>query len=242
MQGALEYAEYFHCAFLFNPEIRKVLFIGLGGGTGPIQFLHSYPGVLVDVVEIDPVVIRAARKFFGLPNHRRLRIVESDGRAFVRKCRRKYDLLVVDAYMTVDGRNLIPPHLTTLEFFREAERRLTPQGMICYNVIGMPYGLTSAMPRAVAKTLLQVFPAVCAFDVVSSENTVLFALRRGRPLGRSECVERARNLHRTGRIPLTTIVDRARSLYPRPLALPTATLLTDAEAPVERLLREAGEA
>ena len=38
----------------------RVLCIGLGGGTLPLFLMHHYPGMLVDVVELDPTVIKAA--------------------------------------------------------------------------------------------------------------------------------------------------------------------------------------
>lgn len=236
MRGALHYAEHFHCAFLFNPDLRKVLFIGLGGGTGPIQFLHSYPGIAIDAVEIDPAVIEVSRKYFGLPEHRRLRVIEADGREFVRSTRRRYDLIVVDAYLTARDRNLIPPHLTTVEFFHQARNRLSPCGMLCYNVIGMPFGFASAMPRAVARTLSNVFPTIHAFDVQTSENTVLIATCREGTIRKSELIARAKRLHTSGKIPLPTIVELAKNYITRPLGTRSAHLLTDADAPVARLL------
>lgn len=37
------YTDYFNLAFLFNPGIKRALFIGGGGFTGPKQFLEYYP-------------------------------------------------------------------------------------------------------------------------------------------------------------------------------------------------------
>jgi len=236
LKGGLKYAEHFHCAFLLNPHIHKVLFIGLGGGTGPTQFLRCYPRVQVDVAEIDPAVIRIAREYFALTDNRRIRIVEADGRVFVRRTRRQYDLIVVDAYLTKAKRNLIPPHLTTLEFFSEAKARLSERGAICYNVIGMPYGITSAMPRAIARTMKCVFPAVHAFDVKPSENTVLIATQHRPRVNRSILVARAQRYKERGSIPFPQIVKTARNYCDRPLDIDSAYLLTDDDAPVAQLL------
>lgn len=48
----------------------RVLCIGLGGGTLPLFLVHHFPGMQVDVVEIDPVVINAAQQAMGYPRQR----------------------------------------------------------------------------------------------------------------------------------------------------------------------------
>jgi len=39
------YTDYFNLAFVFNPGVESVLFIGGGGFSGPKQFLEYYPDV-----------------------------------------------------------------------------------------------------------------------------------------------------------------------------------------------------
>jgi len=99
-RGGLEYTTAVPFARLFHSELRRVLVIGLGGGSLVTGFLDDYPDVLVDVVEVDPVVVDVARRYFGLPKSRRLRVLVDDGRAFLRRTRRRYDLIVMDAYTT----------------------------------------------------------------------------------------------------------------------------------------------
>ena len=54
-----------------NPQKPcRVLCIGLGGGTLPLFLAHHFPGMVIDVVEIDPVVIAAAQEAMGFPKHR----------------------------------------------------------------------------------------------------------------------------------------------------------------------------
>src|SRR3989344_2342959 len=36
---------------------KRMLMLGLGGGTAPILFARAFPNIEIDVVEIDPVVI-----------------------------------------------------------------------------------------------------------------------------------------------------------------------------------------
>src|SRR5574337_754653 len=45
LSGFLDYVAYFHCAWLFNDHIERVLCIGLGTAMGPKSCLHAYPAV-----------------------------------------------------------------------------------------------------------------------------------------------------------------------------------------------------
>lgn len=51
-------------------EASRVLCIGLGGGSLSNFLSHHFPGLHVDAVELDPLVITAASDLMGLPRHR----------------------------------------------------------------------------------------------------------------------------------------------------------------------------
>jgi spermidine synthase len=88
--GGFEYTQFFHTAMLLDPSIENVLFVGLGGGTGPKSFLANYPKVNIDVAEIDPEVVKVAQKYFHVPEDPRLHIVASDGRTYLQRSRKTY--------------------------------------------------------------------------------------------------------------------------------------------------------
>ena len=44
--------------------------IGLGGGSLPLFLAHHFPGMLVQAVELDPVVLAAASQAMGFPLNR----------------------------------------------------------------------------------------------------------------------------------------------------------------------------
>ena len=48
----------------------RALCIGVGGGSLPHFLSHHFPGMLVDAVELDPVVVSAAVDYMGLPHSR----------------------------------------------------------------------------------------------------------------------------------------------------------------------------
>lgn len=109
-----------------NQPVR-CLMIGLGGGSFADFLADTFPDWKIRVVEIDPVIIRLARQYF--PIHKRIEIVQGDGRVFLQKSREKYDIIIMDAF----GEHFIPPALYTLEFFRLMKSRLNPKGMVLMN-------------------------------------------------------------------------------------------------------------
>ncbi len=100
---------------------KSILMIGCGGGT--LGTMLSRAGKRVSIVEIDPVSIRLAKRYFGLP--RNIACHVGDGLAFMQKKRRQYDVLIVDAFT---GEN-IPDHMKDAAFFEAAGRCLRRNGL-----------------------------------------------------------------------------------------------------------------
>lgn len=160
------YTRYFHMPYLFaeDPaEIDRVLFVGGGGFTGPKRFVSEYDAT-VDVVEIDPEVIRTAKEYFGVEESDRLNVYNADGRRFLRETDETYDLIVLDAYK----KDKVPFQLTTLEFMRLANDRLSADGMLFANLISAPTGPASEFYRAEYRTMEQVYPQVYGFPTAGA--------------------------------------------------------------------------
>ncbi|MFB3880766.1 MAG: spermidine synthase [Armatimonadota bacterium] len=190
----LPYTDYVDLALLYNPNIRSVLVIGLGGGTIPKRFVRDYPQVKVDCVEIDPAVIKIAQRYFYVEPGPRLKIYESDGRQFLRRTKRTWDLIVLDAYYA----DTVPFFLTTREFFTLAESRLNPGGVLCNNVVGQVVGPRSKFFRSVYKTMAEVFPQMSAVKVAHSGaewvNIEVFGVKSRRAVSLAELRKRAAQL------------------------------------------------
>lgn len=119
-------------SLLVKPDPKRVLIIGLGGGTLPMELRKLFPEVEIDVVEIDPAVTRVAEKFFNFKPDARLKVHEEDGRVFVKKAQRantRYDIVMLDAFED----EYIPEHLSTKEFLEEVKTILTPDGVVAAN-------------------------------------------------------------------------------------------------------------
>ncbi|MCC7463841.1 MAG: fused MFS/spermidine synthase [Gammaproteobacteria bacterium] len=127
-----DYTQMMMAALFLAPRPADILVVGLGGGTLPGALATLLPGSSIDVVEIDPAVVRVARRYFGFTPAPTTRIHEEDGRAYVRRALRagtRYDLIMLDAY----DHEYIPEHLLTQEFLREVRSLLRPGGVLAAN-------------------------------------------------------------------------------------------------------------
>ncbi len=76
-----------------------MLVLGMGAGTSIATTRATAPEIEVDAVEIDPKVIEAGVRFFGLqPDENLLRIHLADARPWLIRNRAKYDLAQIDLY------------------------------------------------------------------------------------------------------------------------------------------------
>jgi spermidine synthase len=77
-------------------------------------------------------VVRVASRYFDFKPGDLTRVIESDGRVYVKRAQRtgqRYDLIMLDAF----DHEYIPEHLLTREFLQEAKSLLTPQGVLAAN-------------------------------------------------------------------------------------------------------------
>lgn len=110
----------------YRPGMRDVLALGMGAGIVPMRLAAQ--GAAVDVVEINPVSLQVAQRFFGY-DPARVRTHITDARTYVRNCPRLYDVAVVDLFQG-DG---TPEYLVTRDFFRDLGRCLKPDGIAVFN-------------------------------------------------------------------------------------------------------------
>lgn len=148
-------------------EVDSLLIIGLGGGTVSKQYTQIFgDDVAIDGVEIDDRVIDLGRKYFDM-NEPNLKTYAEDGRTFLQRVDRRYDVIAVDAYR----QPYIPFHLVTQEFFISARDHLTEKGVVALNA-----GRTATDFRLVevlSETMRSVFPHVYVIDLPSGFNNSL---------------------------------------------------------------------
>jgi spermidine synthase len=181
------YTRMMMASLLVNPEPKRLLMLGLGGGTLPLALDELYPELHQDVIEIDPAVTRVAREFFGFAPSSRVNVVAQDGRVFVKRALQKderYDLIMLDAF----NGEYIPEHLMTREFLEEVRGLLTDGGVLVANTFSI-----SELYEAESATYAAVYSPFFNLKPNDSGNRVIIA-RNGPLPDRAELEARAERL------------------------------------------------
>ena len=243
--AATTYTNVMHLPIIFNPGMKTMLMIGGGGGTLPRQY-HKHYGCEVDVAEIDPKVVQISKDWFYLRTGPRLRVHVEDGRMFLKRAKKKYDAILLDAFA---GGGHIPFHLTTREFFMEVKEHIAPGGVLAMNVINPLVGKKSRLYqsmlqtwRAVGFRQIYVFPKYYSTPIVrhESRNLILIATMSEKRLSKSEIETAARQLYRQGTARVNNFVMHADHYLPEESRRPLhgVRVLTDDHAPVELMVAE----
>lgn len=238
LTGHFEYTEFFHAPWIWNRDVKRVLMIGLGGGSTQRSYQHRHTNTHIDTVEIDPAVTNVARKYFGVVESPTHKIHVSDGRVFLQRSSQTYDVLVMDAYTTTRYGSSLPPHMVTKEFFELARARLTANGVLAYNVIGRIGGTQPDIVGALHRTLKQVFPQVYMFPAGSSQNVVLVATQSPERYDYTRVHNAGLALVNSGTVTPPDFMRRLRAFTPTPPpSAANSPVLTDDLAPIEGLMR-----
>lgn len=129
-----DYTRKMMAFLLFCPEPRRILMIGLGGGS-LVKFCHRHlPSTHVTVVEIDADVIALRAHFRVPPDGADLRVIHGDGASYVADLAdsggQLPDVLLVDAY----DRDGISRSIAEPEFIENSRRILGDGGVFVMNL------------------------------------------------------------------------------------------------------------
>ena len=128
-------------------------------------YLHRHiPDLDITVVELDPDVVELAAKYFNVFSDRNYRIAIDDGRKFLMKDKRVYDLIFLDAHRGP----YIPFHLLTQEFYQLVRAHLAPRGVVVHNT-----DPTAMLFESAVATLATVFAQQDFFH--AGQNTIIVA-------------------------------------------------------------------
>jgi len=206
----LEYSRFYHLLRHFKPDFQRTLMIGGAGFTYPREYLRTYPNAAIDVVEIDPGMVKIARRFFRLKADPRMKIVNEDGRVFLKHAPTGgYDAVLMDAFGSLFS---VPPQLTTVEAVQQISRVMDDNGVMIANLGSAIRGPGSLFLQAEYATYKQVFPNVCLFKVNTGytderlQNVILVGSKSQQPINMASSDSEIADLltHRyTAEFPLT---------------------------------------
>lgn len=92
----------------------SVAVIGVGGGALCLLLRDLFPNITVTGIELDPLVIELAQKYFGLKVDERLKIIVNDGVKFLKE-KNKFDVIMFDVDSKQLGSALSCPPLQFIE-------------------------------------------------------------------------------------------------------------------------------
>lgn len=167
--------EAIHFAFLQRPEADHLLLLG-GGLNGALAQALQYPQVRIDYVELDPTLVKLARKVLsGHPtglDDPRVAIHLVDGRKFLQQTTNRYNLIIC---------NLPEPataqvnRFYTVEFFTAVKEKLLSGGVFSFLLPSSETYLSperSLLLASISNSLKKVFPVV---EIIPGDNNVLLA-------------------------------------------------------------------
>jgi predicted membrane-bound spermidine synthase len=217
---------YYYDQFALGPLLvpaERGLVLGMGAGGSIEAAWRSAPGLKFDAVEIDPKVVEAAGRWFGLPkDDPRLHVHIADARRWLARTEARFDLVQLDAYQ---GGPYIPFYLITEEFFRLARNHMGDDALLMMNLFDASPDRELLMTTAA--TMKTAFPSLLV-ATGSPGNHMLYAFTRSRSL---PAVKTA--LRGASTAPAASVANYIAELNP-----PVSTVsFTDDLAPVEKITR-----
>lgn len=184
----LQYARVAMIGLALCGEPRRILVVGLGGGTIPTFLRRHYPNARIDAVEINSEVVEVAKKFFGFREDALMQVHVADGRRFIESITGPvYDAIFLDAF----GAESVPAALATQEFLGAVRRALLPGGVVIGNVWNRT---VNRLYDSMVRTYQEVFDELFIIDVAHDVNKIVLALPRRQPLGQGELAQMARTV------------------------------------------------
>lgn len=134
-KGNLPYINYFTIPYLINSAIKSILLIGFGTGRIVNDFEVLFDGLeCIDAVDIEENIFDIAQKFFNYKKSAKVNLILQDGLVYLRTCRKKYDLIVVD----VASDEGIDDRFLENEYFDLIKNCLTKDGIFVSNLCASP--------------------------------------------------------------------------------------------------------
>ncbi len=166
---ALRYTQKMMAFLLFQPRPKRLVLIGLGGGS-IIKFCHrKLPGVDLTAIELNPDVIAFRETFMVPADDPRLRILQADGADFIAHTEKGIDALLVDAF----DKTGFAPTLANRDFFEQAFAKLSGNGVLVINLAGEKESYAGLISEA-----MHVFDdQVIMISVPDDGNHILYAFK-----------------------------------------------------------------
>ncbi len=164
------YLQHMFANYLVQPKQNRALIVGLGGGS-MVHFLQKYdPEVVVDAIEIDPVVVQVAERYFAMRPQKNVKLIVADAFDYFAKNQTKYDTIYMDAFLKPSAstdETGVPLRLRTIDFYKQIQSRLNEGGSVLFNINPHPE------MKEDLETIAEAFPQTYVFSLPNSEGVVV---------------------------------------------------------------------
>ena len=125
-----EYTRLMMGVLLCQPQPKRILMVGLGGGSLAKFCYKHLPHTHITVVEINPHVI-ALRQSFCIPDDdARFEVVQMDAADFVAHTEQRFDVVLIDGF----DQHGMPEALCSPQFYADCRRVLNAGGVAVANL------------------------------------------------------------------------------------------------------------
>jgi spermidine synthase len=168
----LAYTQKMMAFLLFNARPRKLLLLGLGGGSLAKFCYRHLPATQIVALELDPNVIALRDEFRVPPDDHRFTVIQGDAARYVAEEAGRNDVLLVDAFDDVG----VAPALADGSFYENAHRCLSANGIFVMNIAGDK----AAYAQHVDEICHRFGDQVIAMTVKDDGNFIVFAFKNPR--------------------------------------------------------------
>lgn len=165
----LRYTQKMMSFLLFNPQPKRIVLIGLGGGSLIKFCYYQMPSVQLTAIELSPEVIAFRDVFLLPPDGPRLQILQTDGAAYIETCDKGIDVLLVDAF----DKTGFAPALANREFLQSALAKLSGNGIMVVNLAGEK----ESYAGLISLTMEAFDDQVIVFSVPEDGNHIMLAFK-----------------------------------------------------------------
>lgn len=211
-------------AGITEKDSLDILILGMGTGTFATQCQRYFGDdckLNIEGVEIDESITELARKYFHLSEE--IPVFTYDGRAYLNAVKKKYDVIMVDAYQDIT----IPFQMSSVEFFTLVKEHLNDGGVMVVNM-NVRSEEEGNINQYLSDTIGAVFDNIAVADVAGNTNRELFAMTKAEPI---ECFEK--NIGNVKNSELSYFFGNLKGDYE--VYKPGSHVMTDDKAPVELL-------
>jgi spermidine synthase len=189
-QLLLDYTRTMMGFLLLQPRPRRIVMIGLGGGSLAKYCRHKLPDADFTAIELSAEVIALRDEFEIPPDGPGFRVICGDGADYVRSDGERADVLLVDGF-DCGGQ---PDQLCSAAFYDYCYARLEEGGVLVVNLCADDTGYGSYVGRIRDSFAEKIF----VIEADEGENKIVFAQKGGVfPPGFDVLAERLRTLEAT---------------------------------------------